>query len=78
MDELNKDSKRSYVTDSTYKPEILNEIIASLTDWLSDIWSVVFEHKSGFQLGHECLLFVCSTLARLANVRTWSVCCLSV
>lgn len=73
FDELAKDSKRSYVTESSYKPDILTEIISSLTDWFTDIWSVAFEHGVEYALAHECLLFVCTTLTRLSNVRSWSV-----
>ena len=71
MDQLSKDSKESCVTDTSNRPGILDEITSSLTDWLNDIWSVVYEHSVNFSLAHECLLFVCDTLNRLDNVRSW-------
>ena len=71
LDELSKDSKRSFVMDISNKQEILNEIISSLTDWYNDLWSVAYEHNVQYELVHRCLLLIHSTLNRLANVRSW-------
>lgn len=73
LEELTKDSKRSFVMETANKPALLDEIVSSLTDWLSDIWKVAYEYKVEYEVAHECLLFVSNTLTRLNNIRTWSV-----
>ncbi len=67
--ELSKDAKRSFVMDTSNKPELYEENIETLTSWLNDIWSVVYEQSVYFTLAHECLLFVGSTVDRIANIR---------
>jgi hypothetical protein len=70
LKELGKDSKRSFVMDVSSRNEILNEIIASMTDWLNDLWCIAYEHKVQFEIVHESLLFTHSSLTRLADVRS--------
>lgn len=74
--ELNKDTKRAYVMDSSNRVELLNEIVDSLAAWLSDVWAVVYEHRVNFSEAHSCLLFVSVTLDRLENVRMGCKCAL--
>lgn len=69
LKELNKDTKRAYVVDTSNRIELLTEIAESLAVWMSDVWVVVYEHNVDFCLAHDCLLFVSSTLDRLENVR---------
>ena len=70
LEELNKDIKRSFVTEGSSRVELLNESVLSLADWLNDIWRVVFEHRVDYQLAHDCLLFVVDTLDQIAAIRT--------
>ncbi|KAI0092877.1 hypothetical protein BDY19DRAFT_1054305 [Irpex rosettiformis] len=77
LEELSKDSKRSFVMDISSKPEILHEIISCLTDWYDDLWSVAYEHNVQYELVHECLLLIHTTLNRLANVRSCCKCSLT-
>ena len=70
LDTLGKDIKRSFVTESTSRNELLHESVRSLTTWLSDIWVVVYEHQVDFELAHDCLLFVIEKLDQIANLRS--------
>ncbi|KAI0922206.1 hypothetical protein AcW2_006962 [Taiwanofungus camphoratus] len=72
LDELRRDAKRAFVKERSNKGELLNETIDSLTDWLNEIWSVVYEHNVDFMHAHKCLLFVADTLDRIGN--GWSGC----
>lgn len=69
LKELAKDAKRSCVTDQSLRVELLEEIVSSLAVWLPDIWRVAYEHNVNFVLVHDCLLFVSSTLDKLASIR---------
>lgn len=75
LKELSKDTKRSYVMDSSNRNELLDEIVASLASWMNDVWSVVYEHNVDFAQAHSCLLFVCATLERLDTIRMGYVYC---
>lgn len=70
LDELQKDTKRAFIKDRTSKGDVLTEIVNSLTDWLNDIWSVVYEHNMGFWTAHKCLLCVASTLETVEQERS--------
>ncbi|KAF9817259.1 hypothetical protein IEO21_03623 [Rhodonia placenta] len=70
LDELQRDAKRSFVKDRSHKKELLGEAIGSLTDWLNDIWSVVYEHNVNFIHAHKCLMFVAGILDHLASGRS--------
>ncbi|KAL6304142.1 hypothetical protein BKA93DRAFT_311157 [Sparassis latifolia] len=74
MDELHRDAKRSFVRERSHKSEILSETVDSLTDWLNDIWSVVYEHNVDFMHAHKCLLFVASSLDHIGNGRSGCKC----
>lgn len=75
FEELSKDIKRSFVTESTSRNELLFESVWSLTSWLSDIWRVVYEHNVDFLLAHDCLLFVIEKLDQILNIRSGYVVC---
>lgn len=67
LDALNRDTKRAFIKERSNKDALASEIIDSLTDWLNDIWIVVYEFKANFLLAHSCLLFVATTLAELSE-----------
>jgi hypothetical protein len=56
LDELEQDAKRSFVRDRSNKEEVLSEVVNSLVEWLSSIWSTMYEHKVNFAQAHSCLL----------------------
>lgn len=53
LDELSRDSKRSFVKERTNKDELVEEVIASLIDWLNDIWIVVYEFKVNYEVSYD-------------------------
>ncbi|TFK53302.1 hypothetical protein OE88DRAFT_1696189 [Heliocybe sulcata] len=69
LDELERDTKRSFVKGRSIRDELLSEIVDSLTDWLNDIWIVVYEYKVNFEDAHRCLLFAAGVLDHLCNSR---------
>ncbi|EMD41137.1 hypothetical protein CERSUDRAFT_111704 [Gelatoporia subvermispora B] len=69
LDELHRDAKRSFIKDRSHRSELLSETVDSLTDWLSDIWSVVYEHNVEFAHAHKCLMFAASTLEHIGSGR---------
>ncbi|KZT13272.1 uncharacterized protein LAESUDRAFT_669733 [Laetiporus sulphureus 93-53] len=74
LDELHRDAKRSFVKERSQRHELLNEIVDSLTDWLNDIWSVVYEHNVNFVQAHKCLLFIAGTLEHISSGRSSCKC----
>ena len=61
--ELEIDSKHSCLKKERSKREqLLEEMISSLTDWMSDIWSVVYEYRVEFALAHNCLMLAAETI----------------
>jgi hypothetical protein len=56
LDEVARESKRGFVRDGGAggggggRDRLVVEIIDSLTDWLGDIWSVVYEYKVNFEV----------------------------
>jgi hypothetical protein len=69
IDELRRDSKRSFVKDCSDKDDILAEAVESLIDWVNKIWSVVYEYKVDFQHAHACLMFAIEVQGEIADVR---------
>lgn len=39
------------------------ELIDSLTSWLNDIWSVVYEYHDNYNLAHRCLSLTMEVLS---------------
>ncbi|OBZ65496.1 hypothetical protein A0H81_14617 [Grifola frondosa] len=74
LDELHKDAKRSFVKERSHKHELLNETVESLTNWLSDIWSVVYEYNVDFIQAHRCLVFIVTTLDHISSARSGCRC----
>lgn len=50
LDAITTDSKRSFVKERSNKDALVSEIVDSLTDWLNDIWTVVYEYKVNFEV----------------------------
>lgn len=74
LDELHRDSKRSFVKERSMKKELISETVDSLTNWLSDIWRVVYEHNVDFMHAHKCLLFIAGTIDHMLSGRSRCVC----
>jgi len=67
FDELLRDSKTSFIKERSNRDELLAEVVHSLTNWLNDIWSVVYEHNINYIAAHTCLLFVADVLTQLSD-----------
>ncbi|TFY67069.1 hypothetical protein EVJ58_g1859 [Rhodofomes roseus] len=74
LDELHRDSKRSFVKERSMKKELISEAVDSLTNWLSDIWRVVYEHNVDFMHAHKCLLFIAGTIDHMLSGRSSCKC----
>ncbi|KAH6890077.1 hypothetical protein BKA70DRAFT_875343 [Coprinopsis sp. MPI-PUGE-AT-0042] len=62
---LTRETKLAIFGDKNTRDEVLSEIIVTLTDWLNDIWSTVYEHRLQYRRAHTCLLFVAESLKHL-------------
>jgi hypothetical protein len=62
---LTRETKLAIFGDKNNRDEVLSEIIVTLTDWLNDIWSTVYEHRLQYRRAHACLLFVAESLKHL-------------
>ncbi|KAI0368417.1 hypothetical protein BV20DRAFT_462175 [Pilatotrama ljubarskyi] len=69
LDELHRDSKRSFVKERSRRTELVEQTVESVITWLNDIWSIVYEHHVDFMLAHRCLLFVVNVLDQIAHGR---------
>lgn len=69
LDELHRDTKRSFVKERSHRSEILEQTVQSVTGWLSDIWRVVYEHNVDFMLAHRCLIYTVNTLEQIGHGR---------
>lgn len=70
LDDLQKDSKRGFIKERSFKGDVLTEIVNSVTNWLNDIWSVVYEHNAQYWHAHKCLMCVANTLQVVEHERT--------
>ncbi|GLB45926.1 hypothetical protein LshimejAT787_3900020 [Lyophyllum shimeji] len=68
LDALNKDSKVTITKESSNREELLAEVVDSLTGWLSDIWSTVYEFREHYSLAHACLLFAADVSSSLVDM----------
>ncbi|ESK96694.1 hypothetical protein Moror_6711 [Moniliophthora roreri MCA 2997] len=66
--DIRRDAKRSAIHGTSNRNEILEEIVASLTQWLSEIWQAVYEHKTCFDQAHACLIYVWEVLEELLDM----------
>ncbi|KAF8518518.1 hypothetical protein BU17DRAFT_90843 [Hysterangium stoloniferum] len=65
FDEYRRDTYRPTIT--SISEEISEEIVDSITSWLSDIWQTVYEFGVDFENAHQCLKFSCEALYRLST-----------
>ncbi|KAF5372000.1 hypothetical protein D9615_008131 [Tricholomella constricta] len=68
MQALSRDAKTAMTKERSNREELLAEVVDSLTDWLSDIWSVVYEFRDSYLQAHVCLLFVADVSTTLADL----------
>jgi hypothetical protein len=66
---LDRDAKRGCVQGHSNRDELLREIGRSLTDWLGDIWRVVYEGKTHFGTAHSSLMLCAHVLESLESTR---------
>ncbi|KAI0637522.1 hypothetical protein C8Q77DRAFT_1086479 [Trametes polyzona] len=69
LDELHRDAKRSFVKERSHRTELIEQTVESVTGWLNDIWSIVYEHNVDFMLAHRCLIFIVNVLDQIAHGR---------
>ncbi|TFK24234.1 hypothetical protein FA15DRAFT_641393 [Coprinopsis marcescibilis] len=65
FDSLAKESKLSVFPERSIREQVLEEIIRTLTSWLNDIWTTVYENHGDFKRAHACLLFVAESMEHL-------------
>ncbi|KAG5645291.1 hypothetical protein DXG03_006593 [Asterophora parasitica] len=68
MEDLSRDAKTAITKDRSTREELLAEVVDSLIDWLSDIWSTVYEFNDCFAQAHVCLLFVADVSSTLSDL----------
>lgn len=69
IEELQRDQKIAYFTDRSCRDELLYEVVQSVSEWLNDLWSLVYEYRTDFKRTHSCLLFSLGVLDHLQTVR---------
>ncbi|TFY77943.1 hypothetical protein EWM64_g6068, partial [Hericium alpestre] len=67
IEELDSDAKHVFLKERFRREELLTEIMDSLCDWMNDIWSVVYEYKTNFELAHKCLRLAATTLTTVTG-----------
>ncbi|KAI0352481.1 hypothetical protein OH77DRAFT_1513254 [Trametes cingulata] len=77
LDELHRDSKRAFVKERSRRTELIEQTVESVTTWLNDIWSLVYEHNVDFMLAHRCLHFIVNVLDQVAHGRASCRCAFS-
>lgn len=68
MDALHKDAKIAISKERSTREELLAEVVDSLTSWLNDIWSAVYEFRDNYSLAHACLLFAADMSSTLVDM----------
>ncbi|PCH41744.1 hypothetical protein WOLCODRAFT_143740 [Wolfiporia cocos MD-104 SS10] len=69
LHQLDRNAKLSFVKGNSNMSEMLYETVSSLSNWLNDIWNVVYEHNVNFGFAHSCLLFIATTLNHVDSGR---------
>jgi hypothetical protein len=54
-----------YIKERSVREKLFEEVIDSLSTWVNDIWSVIFEYQTNFHLAHQCLLLAAEILGRM-------------
>ncbi|KAG5638232.1 hypothetical protein H0H81_001106 [Sphagnurus paluster] len=74
MDALHRDAKTAITKERSKREELLSEMIDTLTEWLSNIWSVVYEFRDCYAQAHMCLLFTADVSSTLTDIPDLSGC----
>ncbi|KAG6816121.1 hypothetical protein H0H87_008471 [Tephrocybe sp. NHM501043] len=69
MDALHLDAKLDITRASSNREELQAEVVNSLTSWLNDIWSVVYEYHDDYHQAHVCLLFTADVARSLSEMQ---------
>jgi hypothetical protein len=68
LSDIERDQKQSqYIKERSTREKLFEETIDSLSTWVNDIWSVIFEYQTNFRLAHQCLLLAAETVRRMFN-----------
>jgi hypothetical protein len=66
LSDIERDRKQAqYIKERSAHETLLEETIDSLSTWVNDIWSVIFEYQTNFHLAHQCLLLAAEILGRM-------------
>jgi hypothetical protein len=66
LGDIERDQKQSqYIKGRSTREKLFEETIDSLSTWVNDIWSVIYEYQTNFRLAHQCLLLAAETLGRM-------------
>jgi hypothetical protein len=66
LNDIELDRKQcQYIKGRSAREKLFEETIDSLSTWVNDIWSVIFEYQTNFHLAHQCLLFAAEILGRM-------------
>ena len=66
LNDIERDRKQSqYIKERSAREKLFEETIDSLSTWVNDIWSVIFEYQTNFRLAHQCLLLAAEILGRM-------------
>ena len=66
LSDMERDQKQSqYIKERSTRKLLFEETIDSLSTWVNDIWSVIFEYQTNFRLAHQCLLLAAETVHRM-------------
>jgi len=68
MNALIRDSKIAITKDRSIRDELLGELVDSLTSWLNDIWSAVYEFRDNYDQAHSCLLLAADVSSTLIDI----------
>jgi len=66
LNDIERDRKQAqYIKERSAREKLFEETIDSLSTWVNDIWSVIFEYQTNFHLAHQCLLLAAEILGRM-------------
>jgi hypothetical protein len=66
LGEIERDQKQSlFIKERSTRDKLFEETIDTLSTWVNDIWSVIFEYQTNFRLAHQCLLLAAEMLRRM-------------
>ncbi|KAF8505436.1 hypothetical protein F5888DRAFT_434913 [Russula emetica] len=66
LNDIERDRKQAqYIKERSTREKLFEETIDSLSTWVNDIWSVIFEYQTNFHLAHQCLLLAAEILSRM-------------